>query len=765
MAKDLLTSFERKTLGYTLKLHEKVDAARNEVQKVIEYTEEFIQKSLLPYVQNEVINEMNDYFSITKDKLNVFFQDSQDQSCIKANVKKEFDEISKNVNMRVRILLSEISSNCLQKFNTEAKRFSMYRKYSSYEDPISYKIGDDTKFIIINREVITVEKTPVHGHIMSIESPIKSLLESPDVWRGTKAHIKQLYDEKKVISNVLQADLWQKKYLKAAGHEVVNSSIVDADEIDLPIVMYNDDFETGCGLGSHAGEQELSAVFVLLPFLPPNLAVKIDNIFVAAVFYKKHRKQFGPHAVMYPVIKYLNKFCSSPLKIVAENNKIVKIRFKVILLLGDNLALNCLFGFVESFSATRYCRICRATRTQCHHLFVEDKSLLRTIKNYETDLKSNNSSTGIKSNSVINELTDFHLIHSRYLDLMHDWFGGGVKYVLSGVLTGLIDIEKIIPLSEVNSRMKKFPFGEVESSNRPRELIRDTSKKQVRGNKIKISIKVKQSAAETLCLVRTLGLIIGDVIKDEKNKYWQMYVTLRQAIGIVTGPSYQKSDMTRLRILTARLLEQYYECVGPLKPKLHFFTHTPETMLLIGPLIHLWCMGPERKNKQLRGVAIRTSSHVDLPLTVAIKLQLYQTYIREVFRNCPTEEYALGSYETKNDRSVQLYFPRQQIAQSFNFVKLFGKIYRIGSIVQRGANDEGPIFGKVIKIFLINNNIYFILSYLKTIYFDSKYHAYKVIFDDHSLSAYNSKIITQIRIGSCMLVERENNLLVQLRYD
>lgn len=75
-----------------------------------------------------------------------------------------------------------------------------------------------------------------------------------------------------------------------------------------------------------------------------------------------------------------------------------KIYFKLGLILGDNLGLHSLLGFVENFNANYCCRFCKMTKIQRSLATVEDKSLLHTYHSYEHDLNLKNPNlTGIKS--------------------------------------------------------------------------------------------------------------------------------------------------------------------------------------------------------------------------------------------------------------------------------------------------------------------------------------------------------------------------------
>ena len=210
-------------------------------------------------------------------------------------------------------------------------------------------------------------------------------------------------------------------------------------------------------------------------------------------------------------------------------------------------------------------------------------------------------STGIKSECLFNKLINFHIAENKTLDIMHDLFEGVVKYTLTKVLTCLIFINKLFSLETLNQRILTFCYGEVER-NKPRPIEKDTGKTNA-NDKVQNKIKIKQSSAEMLCLSRYLGVIIGDLIPPH-NIYWEVYLTFRQIIGIVTAPRFNNmADISNLRLLIRKHNEIYVELFGLLKPKMHFMVHIPEVMLDNGPVIHFWSMPGERKNKELKDTA------------------------------------------------------------------------------------------------------------------------------------------------------------------
>ena len=189
-------------------------------------------------------------------------------------------------------------------------------------------------------------------------------------------YVQDSKNEKGLVSNCIQADLQNNKY---------NSS---EDKITFSCDVFFYDFEKGNGLGSHAGEQKCGGVYVSLPVLPPHLVSKCSNAFLATIFYSKFRKVCGNAVVFKRVIEDLNDLSKNGLKINVAGKEIT-VYFEFILVLGDHLGLNSSCGFVESFGANKYCRICNVPKKDCETKTKENLEMLRTREDYEKDMSKN----------------------------------------------------------------------------------------------------------------------------------------------------------------------------------------------------------------------------------------------------------------------------------------------------------------------------------------------------------------------------------------
>lgn len=283
------------------------------------------------------------------------------------------------------------------------------------------------------------------------------------------------------------------------------------------------------------------------------------------------------------------------------------------LILGDNLGLNGILGFVECFKANFCCRICSASSSEFANLMVEDVSKIRTKESYSRDVQvSNSSQTGIKEECVFHEVTDFHVTENICVDLMHDVLEGVCMYVMRLIISEYVFGKKaIMTLQDFNTKVQNFDYG-INEKNKPAKINFNTTKNKP---------NLKMSASEMLCLVRYFGFIVGDLVKAN-DKHWQLFKHLRQIIDILTSPRVVRSDASRLRDSVKDMIKLYLQLGGKIKPKFHHLIHYPRILLDNGPIMNFWSMRYESLHRLLKAAALSSSNTRNLLHTMAIKQML-----------------------------------------------------------------------------------------------------------------------------------------------
>lgn len=182
----------------------------------------------------------------------------------------------------------------------------------------------------------------------------------------------------------------------------------NSDDIVLPLFGYYDDWEVNNPLGSHSAS--LEGVYFYIPCLPPECISRLENFFLLLLFKSQDRKKYGNKKTFAPLIEELNYLEHVGITIDVNDNT-YKIYFVLGLLLGDNLGLHAMCGFIESFRANYSCRFCKLHRNISATTCIEDKSVFRTHASYISDAALQNSSlTGIREECVFNEVTSFHVL-------------------------------------------------------------------------------------------------------------------------------------------------------------------------------------------------------------------------------------------------------------------------------------------------------------------------------------------------------------------
>ncbi|EFN77041.1 hypothetical protein EAI_10271, partial [Harpegnathos saltator] len=238
----------------------------------------------------------------------------------------------------------------------------------------------------------------------------------------------------------------------------------------FPLFLYEDAFKIANPLGSHAGIYKCG-MYISIPCLPRELHSKLNNIFLAQLYH------------------------------------------------AHNLGLHSILGFVESFSATFCCRFCKVPKDISCKLCSENFSALRNKINYAQDIATNNVSfTGIKEMCAFNILDTFHAVENYSVDVMHDLLEGVCVYEMNSILRYCIIEEQYFTLDTLNWRLQFFNFGPV--ANRPLTI----SKSQL------LNKSITMSASEMLSLILNFGLIVGDLIINPDDKYWQLFILLRKIL-------------------------------------------------------------------------------------------------------------------------------------------------------------------------------------------------------------------------------------------
>lgn len=421
--------------------------------------------------------------------------------------------------------------------------------------------------------------------------------------------------------------------------------------------------------------------------------------------------------------------------------------FLTSLILGDNLGLNSILEFIESFAVTRCCRICNVGPTLIHDLTKEHSAFLRTVDTYNSDVKHlKTEKSGIKGSCVFNDIIGFHVIKNQSVDVMHDVFEGICNYVMAEILSSLIN-DKILNINYINNKFKTINFG-FESSNLIPEIDLDN---------IKRNRKIKASSSKSLFFARYFGILFGNQVPRD-NIVWELYIKLRNIIHIITSPIQTKSYILQLEMLIEEHHKLYKKLFGPLKSKFHFLIHYVKIIRKNGSVINFSCLRFESKHRKIKTILNNTSCHNQILKTIGTRhlLSLMLQYSNEYEKLFIT----YGS-TIKNSEDIHYTFSSSFEKKEINSVSIDSFEYAKNTFIITQINEDGIEFGKITNIYVVDSNIIFKYISYNMIGFDSHYFGYSV----HTKSEINFINYNDLaKKMTCLLFVNDDGEFIVTRY-
>ncbi|XP_036320474.1 uncharacterized protein LOC118734989 [Rhagoletis pomonella] len=525
-------------------------------------------------------------------------------------LKKDIENEMKSSNIKhdlKRKILSKFDNTTLPftNFATEHLRFKAFRESGFFIKAKEYIVGDrvDDK---LNNGIIQKKIVEVTAQCIPMRETLGKFLSIPGVFKSVHNNYCNLMSNDKIITNFVQGKLWRNKVKSFSPHKIV-----------LPLFLYFDDFEINNPLGSHSGIQKLGGLYFSIPCLPPEMNSLIENVFVAGLCHSQDRVVFKNHRIFHIFIDELNYLESKGIEIETEKG-IQRVFFVLGLILGDNLGLNAVLGFSESFNANFYCRLCSLSKSEIQF---ESREKKMRLESYERDVMLNDAKkTGIKERSVWDGVQSFQSVENYAVCFLHDGFEGVLKYVMAQILhyycSELKPTSQRLSIDVVNGRLKSFDYLHSNISNKPPII----SEKELR------SKHLSMSGAEMQNFVYIFAMIVGDLVPHDN--VWQLYLQLRKITELCLAKKFQKECGSLMRVMVEEFILMLKEIFPRenVKPKLHNWTHYGTIMEEAGPIIDLSTSKFESKHKLKKKEASATTSRVNITYTLCLKETLGLCY-------------------------------------------------------------------------------------------------------------------------------------------
>ena len=478
------------------------------------------------------------------------------------------------------------------------KQYKYLERNGYYVEPQSFLI-DSYVVPVAGEAACKIKK--VTGEFVPTAKVLQKFLSLPGVLAHVKSHL-QLSADDSIICDFRDGQIW-KEHPVRLQHESEENTVV------IPVFDFYDDLETANALGSHAVIHKVGVKYTVVKGFSPAVNAKLENILLNMIFDSSERTVQGIFD------QYLHKMSTLETEgftVTDETGVLHKIFVVLVQVIGDNLGLNGLLGYVEGFTANYPCRICKTARENFNKTFTEPEDCLRSRGSYTADLALGDpSQTGIKDLCAYNTLPSYHVADNVYCDIMHDVAEGVCQYFVPSLLHSLILLKKYFSLDVFNEHLAAFAF---DHSSPPPLFSVDNIKKMT----------VNISAMEMLNLVLGLNLMVGDLVPHGDSD-WEVYLMFRHVVLYCCGVMFAEGELEYFRAIIAEFLQEYRSVFhGTLTLKFHNMIHYPRVIKMLGPLYHMWVMRCKAKHAELKKTAQSTGNFKNICRTLAKRHQLRQ---------------------------------------------------------------------------------------------------------------------------------------------
>lgn len=196
------------------------------------------------------------------------------------------------------------------------------------------------------------------------------------------------------------------------------------EKLVFPLLLYQDDFETNNPSGSHRGLGKVGAIYIVVPRLPPHIFSKTENIFLLALYKSSD-------AALVPLKKLFEKLVQELLFLEQEGICIstssgeFHIHFSLAGMIGDNLAVHTIMGFVRGFTANYPCKFCFVHSKDLNSTSRISQCKMRTEDIHASQIARNDPySRGVVGQSALIGLESSSTLRLVNVNLIHDKFEG-----------------------------------------------------------------------------------------------------------------------------------------------------------------------------------------------------------------------------------------------------------------------------------------------------------------------------------------------------
>lgn len=542
----------------------------------------------------------------------------KDVQILTSNIAFLFKQKIEEKNIDFNHTLDDLFESCSKPFEfikSEHLLKSELKNRNLMEDFVEFPINEEVG-VTFRDGKSKLENIVNKGVLLPIEFQIKEFLKRNDkLQEMIKNRDRFLNDKSNHIRHFVQCKTWK---------NMISKIEEASDTILLPIGLYSDGMQYNNALGPHTESSEM--LYYFFPCLDDPL--NDFNTFLASIVMTKDVKSYGNGRCFVSLVEVFRKLFEDGISFEMDG-KPKKVKFLLGNITGDNLAMNAILSYVQSFNANYFCRFCMCDLKETSVLCMELPQKLRTIENYTECLKKNDPKTsGISLDCIFNLLPYFHCVNNKSSDIMHDYFEGICRNTFSNLFLYLHK-QKIISIEDVNRRISDFCYGKDEMRYIPSIF----NKFRLEKNNMKVTAK------EMWQFCYLLPIIIGDAI-PLGDEMWEMSLNLIQAIELLLSSKFNSEKIELIETKIAKHNILYKKHCGNLTPKMHLATHIGTSIRYMGPPRHYMCFRMESKHIFFKKYAHIINCRKNIPVSFAIKYSLY--FSNFLFNNLTTFDIELN---------------------------------------------------------------------------------------------------------------------------
>ena len=205
---------------------------------------------------------------------------------------------------------------------------------------------------------------------------------------------------------------------------------------------------------------------------------------------------------------------------------------------------------------------------------------------------------------------------------------------------------------------------------------------------------------------------------------------------VIEAPFVTKAHAEQLRVSIAEHHALYLNLFGPLSQTFHNIVHYPDLLLRNGPASEYLSDREESHHRILKQIIKNSCNNQNVLMSIGIRYQLGRMNLQY--------------YKYEDDKI--------EIGKNFSYVRIQNVKYKKNSVILIDLSRDAPVFGKIERIFSLNNKIHFECFPLYVVGFDKHFHAYTVLLDFGNLLSVSSEEILCRK--PCVMYEYEDTTYI-----